>query len=202
MKLYVTPGFCSLAPHIVLRELDLPFELERVSNRTKQTASGADYRAINPLGYVPALVTDDGAVLLEVAAILPYLGDRRPEAGLVPAHGTIARYQLHATLNFLASELHKPFSYLLNPATPEPMRDTLRARLGACLAHLAPRLAGDGHVAGPGYSVADPYLFTILGWAGLGKLDVATWPDLAAYRARLAARPAVTAALAAESRRD
>ncbi len=203
MKLYFTPAFCSLAPHIVVRELDLPCTLERVSNRTKQTASGADYRAVNPLGYVPALELDGGGVLLEVAAILPYLGDQRPDAGLVPAHGTVARYQLHATLNFIATELHKPFSYLMNPATPDPMKAALRDRIGTCLRHLAPRLAGDGHVAGPTYTVADPYLFTVLGWAQFGQIDIASdgFGDLAAYRSRLAARPAVTAALAAESSR-
>ncbi len=202
MKLYFTPGFCSLAPHIALRELDLPFTLERVSNRTKLTASGADYRAVSPLGYVPALELDDGTVLLETAAILPYLGDQQPEAGLVPAPGTVARYQLHAALNFIASELHKPFSILLSPDTPEEMKTILRAKLGSRLAHLATKLGPDGFAAGPTYSVADPYLFVVLGWAGFGKIDLATWPDLVAYRTRLASRPAVKAALAAEAHRS
>ncbi len=202
MKLYFTPGFCSLAPHIVLRELELPFELERVSNRTKQTAAGADYREVSPLGYVPALTLDDGTVLLEVAAILPYLGDQRPDAGLCPVHGSIARYQLHAALNFIATELHKPFSFLLDPATPDTVKETLRAKIATRLAHLAQRLAGDGHAAGPTYSVADPYLWTVLGWAGFGKIDLAAWPELTAYRARLGSRPAVKAALAAESKRE
>lgn len=202
MKLYFTPGFCSLAPHIALRELDLPFTIERVSNRTKLTASGADYRAVSPLGYVPALELDDGSVLLEVAAILPYIGDLRPDAGMIPGHGTPARYQHHAVLNFIASELHKPFSILLATDTPEEMRSILRAKISTRLAYLAKRLAGDGHAGGPTYSVADTYLFTVLGWAGFGKIDLATWPDIAAYRARLLSRPAVKAALAAESKRD
>lgn len=202
MKLYWTPGFCSLAPHIVVRELDLPCELERVSNRTKQTASGADYRKVSPLGYVPALELDDSTVLLEVSAILPYLGDQKPEAGLVPAHGTMARYQMHATLNFLATELHKPFSILLGADTPEEMKTILRAKLRTRLDYLAPRVAGEGHVAGAAYSVADAYAFTVLGWAGFGKIDLSTWPDIAAYRARLSSRPAIKAALAAESKRD
>ena len=202
MKLYWTPGFCSLAPHIVVLELDLPCELERVSNRTKQTATGADYRAVSPLGYVPALRLDDGSVLLEVAAILPFLGDQRPEAGLMPAHGTPARYQMHATLNFIASELHKPFSLLLATDTPEEMKAILRAKLATRLAYLATRVAGDAHVAGPTYTVADAYAFVVLGWAGFAKLDLATWPDIVAYRARLGSRPAVKAALAFESKRD
>ncbi|KAB2908985.1 MAG: glutathione transferase GstA [Kofleriaceae bacterium] len=202
MKLYFTPGFCSLAPHIALRELELPFALERVSNRTKLTASGADYRAVSPLGYVPALELDDGSVLLETAAILVYLGDQKPEAGLVPAHGTLARYQLHAALSFVASELHKPFSFLLAPDTPEEMKAILRGKITSRIAHLATTMGAAGYAAGPTYSVADPYLFTVLGWAGFGKLDLTTWPDIAAYRARLASRPAVKAALAAEARRD
>ena len=202
MKLYFTPGFCSLAPHIALRELELPFTLERVSNRTKQTASGADYRAVSPLGYVPALELDDGSVLLEVAAILPYIGDQKPDAGMIPPSGTTARYQHHATLNFIATELHKPFSILLGADTPEEMKTILRAKISTRLAHLATLLAGDAHAAGPTYSVADTYLFTVLGWAGFAKIDLATWPDIVAYRNRLASRPAVKAALAAESKRD
>jgi glutathione S-transferase len=202
MKLYWTPGFCSLASHIALLEVDVPFTLERVSNRTKQTASGADYRAISPLGYVPALELDDGSVLLEVSAIQAYIGDQRPEAGLIPAHGTPARYQLHAALNFIATELHKPFSFLLGADTPEEMKTILRARIATRLAYLDTRLAGGQHVAGPAYSVADPYLFVVLGWAGFGKVDLAPWPEVVAYRNRLASRPAVKAALAAESKRD
>jgi glutathione S-transferase len=202
MKLYWTPGFCSLAPHIVVRELDLPCELERVSNRTKQTASGADYLAVSPLGYVPALGLDDGSVLLEVAAILPFLGDQRPDAGLVPPNGTAARYQMHATLNFIASELHKPFSILLGADTPVEMKAILRAKLATRLAYLAPRVAADGHVAGPTYSVADAYAFVVLGWASFAKVDLATWPDIVAYRSRLSSRPAIKAALAFESKRD
>ena len=202
MKLYFTPGFCSLAPHIALRELELPFTLERVSNRTKQTASGADYHAVSPLGYVPALELDDGSVLLEVSAILAYIGDQKPEAGMIPAHGTPARYQLHAALNFVATELHKPMSFLLGADTPDEMKTILRAKITTRLAYLATRLGGDAHVAGPTYSVADPYLFTVLGWAGFAKIDLATWPEITAYRARLGSRPAVKAALAAESKRD
>lgn len=202
MKLYWTPGFCSLASHIALREVDVPFTLERVSNRTKQTASGGDYLAVSPLGYVPALELDDGSILLEVSAIQAYIGDRRPEAGLIPAHGTPARYQLHAALNFIATELHKPFSFLLAADTPEEMKTILRAKIATRLAYLATRLAGDNHVAGPTYSVADPYLFVVLGWAGFGKVDLSTWPEVVAYRNRLASRPAVKAALAAESKRD
>jgi glutathione S-transferase len=202
VKLYWTPGFCSLAPHIVVRELDLRCELERVSNRTKLTASGADYRAVSPLGYVPALVLDDGSVLLEVAAILPLLGDLRPEAGLIPESGTAARYQMHATLNYLSSELHKPFSILLGADTPEEMKTSLRAKLATRLAYLAARIGAVGHVAGPSYSVADAYAFVILGWAGFAKVDLSTWPDIVAYRSRLRARPAIEAALAFESKRD
>jgi glutathione S-transferase len=202
MKLYWTPGFCSLASHIALREVDVPFTLERVSNRTKQTASGADYLQVSPLGYVPALELDDGSVLLEVAAIQAYIGDQKPEAGLIPAHGTAARYQLHASLNFIATELHKPFSILLGADTPEEMKAILRAKIATRLAYLAPRLAGDGHAAGPALSVADPYLWVVLGWAGFGKVDLSPWPDIVAYRNRLSSRPAFKAALAIESKRD
>ena len=202
MKLYWTPGFCSLACHIALRDVDVPFTLERVSNRTKQTAAGADYRAVSPLGYVPALELADGSVLLEVSAIQAYIGDQNPEAGLIPAHGTTARYQLHATLNFIATELHKPFSILLGADTPDEMKTILRARIATRLAHLATRLAGDGHAAGATYSVADPYLWVVLGWSGFGKVDLAPWPDIVAYRSRLSSRPTIKAALAIESKRD
>lgn len=197
MKLYYSPGACSLSPHIVLRELGLPFELERVDLGTKRTEKGADYRLVNPKGYVPALELDDGSILTEGPAIVQYLADRVPKLGLAPACGTRARYELESWMTFISSELHKPFGALLGAQLDEQKRayrETITGRLDWVESELArrPWLVGDD------YGAADIYLFVITGWADRLGIDTRRWPRLRAWRERIAQRPAVQAAVAAE----
>lgn len=199
MKLYMFPGACSLSPHIVLRELGVPFELERVDPRAGRTASGEDYEAVSPLGYVPALRADDGQVLTEGVVIVQYLADRKPEANLAPSAGTLERYRLMEWLNFVATELHKGFSPLFDPSLPEPMRAATLDRLGARLAHVDRHLDGRQYLLGDGFTVADAYLFTITTWLPHAKLDVATWPHLSAHHERVKGRSAVKEALRVEA---
>lgn len=198
MKLYYAPGACSLAPHIVLRELNLPFELVRVDLASRKTADGADYLAVNPHGYVPALELDGGDVLTEAAVILQYLADRKPAAALLEAPGTITRYHQLETLNFIAAEVHKALGGLFNPALPATARELVLATLGRRCDHLAARLRTTPYICGERFTVADAYLFTVLGWAPLLKVDLSAWPGLGEFSARIAARPAVQAALRAE----
>lgn len=198
MKLYMVPGACSLAPHIVLRELGLPFELEKVERQTR-TASGEDYKAVSPLGYVPALRLDDGQVLTEAAAILQYLGDRKAEAKLAPEAGTLERYRLVEWLNFMATDLHKGFGPLFVPDLPDAMRSAAVDRLGGRLAHVDRRLGSRPCLLGDTYTVADAHLFVITTWLPFAKLDIATWPQLAAHHERVKGRPAVKEALKAEA---
>ena len=197
MKLYFSPGACSLSPHIVLLEAGLAFTSERVDLRGKRTASGADFRAINPKGYVPALVLDDATVLTEGPAIVQYLADLAPAAGLLPAVGDIERYQAVSWLNYVATELHKNFSPLFNPAASEDMTAHARKMLALRLAHVAEHLQGREFL-GSSFGVADAYLFTVLGWAGLVKLSLDAWPVLQAYQGRIGARPAVQQAMREE----
>lgn len=198
MKLYYSPGACSLSPHIVLREAGLPFELARVDLRTKTTAGGADFRTINPKGYVPALALDDGEVLTEGPAIVQYITDRVPDRKLAPAPGTPARYRLVEWLNFIATELHKGYSPLFNPKAPDDWKALSRGLLEQRLDWMAEQLAGRSFLLGTDFSVADAYLFTVLGWGKWVGIDLARWPTLAAYSAGIAGREAVRAALAAE----
>jgi len=197
MKLYYLKGACSLSPHIALRETGLPFELIAVG-RDKKTADGRDFTTINPYGYVPALELDDGQVLLEGPAIVQYIADLKPEAGLAPAAGTLERYRLQSALTFINSELHKLIGALFNPAfraEDKPAQvERIRMRLGQFSAQLGERewLVGDR------FGVADGYLFVVLNWLRFFDIAVADWPNLAAHHARVAARPAVQAALKAE----
>ncbi len=197
MKLYYSPGACSLAPHILLREAGLSFDLERVDLRTKKTAAGEDFLRINPKGYVPALALDNGSVLTEVAVISQYLADQAPAAHLLPASG-MARYRALEWLNFIATEIHKGFGPLWNPAMPEEAKNLARARLGERLAFVNVALQGAPYLPGPAFSAPDAYLYVMLNWCGLQKIDLVSWPALADYHARLAARPSVQAALQAE----
>ena len=197
MKLYFSPGACSLSPHIVLLEAGLAFTSERVDLREKRTASGADFRAVNPKGYVPALELDDATVLTEGPAIVQYLADLAPAAGLLPAVGDIERYQAVSWLNYIATELHKNFSPLFNPAASEDMTAHARKMLALRLAHVAQYLEGREFL-GSSFGVADAYLFTVLGWAGLVKLSLDAWPVLQAYHGRIGARPAVQQAMREE----
>ena len=198
MKLFLKPGACSLSPHIVLEELGLPYENEVVDLARKTTASGQDYLAINPKGYVPALLLDGGELLTEGPAIVQYLADLVPEKQLAPANGSIARYQLQAWLTFIGTEVHKSFSPFFNSKAPQEWKDIARANLERRLAYIAQQLEGRDYLLGSEFTVADAYLFTVLNWAKFIQLDLGSWPLLLAYQARVAARPAVQAALKAE----
>ncbi|MFV3128666.1 glutathione transferase GstA [Niveispirillum sp. KHB5.9] len=199
MKLYYKAGACSLASHIALREAGFAPEIEAVDLPTHRTAGGADYYAINPKGYIPALVLDGGEVLTEGVAIMQYVADQKPEAGLAPPAGTLGRARLQEALNFIATELHKSYSPLFNPATDAAGKERALAHLKRRL-DLTESFLADGRdfLLGADFSVADGYLFTVLGWAGHVGLDLAAWPKLSALRARVAARPAVQATLKAE----
>ena len=197
MKLYYSPGACSLAPHIALSEAGLPYTTKRVDLKTHTLVDGTDYYTINPKGYVPLLELDDGARLTEIAAIVQYIADRKPGA-LAPAYGTMERYRLMEWLNFIATELHKQFSPLWYPTTPEATKDAQIAKLKTRFELISKTLAAQPYLMGNDFTVADAYLFTILNWAPMLKVDLAPWPALVAYQARVAARPAVHAALVAE----
>jgi glutathione S-transferase len=199
MKLYFSPGACSLSPHIVLREAGVPFDLEQVDLRAKTTKSGADYKAINPKGAVPALQLEGGDVLTEGAVIVQYIADKKPESKLAPPTGTIERYRLQEWLNFIASEVHKSFSPLFNPKASPDTKELFVANIGAKLDYVAKELDGKSFLMGDAFSVADAYLFTVLRWTKPMQIELSKWPTLAAYFERVAARPAVKAALAAES---
>ena len=202
MKLYLKPGACSLAAHIVLEEIGAPYRTETVDTDAGRTATGADFAAINPNGYVPALELDGGAVLTESAAVLQYLGDQAP--GLVPPAGSLDRARLHEMLSFLGTELHKAFGPLFSGRDLSPdERAATFARIARRAGHVE-RLLGDGRdwLVGARFSVADAYAFTILNWAGFVGFPLTDLPHIAAYLARIRARPAVQAALAAEGLLD
>lgn len=198
MKLFIKPGACSMASHIVLEETGLPYETEVVDLQTKQTASGQDFWAINPKGYVPALQLDDGTLLTEGPAIVQYLADQVPAKPLAPANGTLARYQLQGWLTFIGTELHRSFGPFFNPAGTPEWQEVSRGNLQRRFAYVNDQLAGRDHLMGPDFSVADAYLFTVLCWTGRIGLDLAPWPNLVAFRERVAARPAVQAVVKAE----
>lgn len=201
MKLYFSPGACSLSPHIALIESGLPFEVERVSLSKKKTASGADFFAVNPKGSVPALVLDDGQILTEGPAIVQYIADQRPASKLAPANGTFERYRLQEWLNFISSEIHKAFGPLFDAKTPDETKVTFRGKLTKRFDFLETHLAGKQYLMGDAFTVADGYLYTVLRWTKLVGLELADWPSLAAYAERVGARPAVKAALATEEKR-
>ena len=198
MKLYYAPGACSLSPHIVLREAGFDITLEKVNLRTKETESGGNFLAINPKGYVPALLLDSGELLTEGAAIVQYIADQAPAKKLAPANGTIERYRLQSWLNFIGTELHKSCSPFFNPASGKEWKEIASANLERRLAYVNEQLEGKPYLMGEDFSVADGYLFTVLGWMKFIRIDLAKWPNLAAFVDRVAARPAVKAALKAE----
>jgi glutathione S-transferase len=198
MKLYIKSGACSLSPHIALAEAGLSYEVEQVDLATKITASGADFRQVNPKGSVPALVLDDGQLLTEGSAIVQYIADQKPESGLAPAAGTFERYRLQEWLNYIATELHKGFSPLFNPRYPAEAKEVAKEMLAQRMANVAKQLEGKSYVLGETFTVADGYLFTVLSWAGRVGVDLSSWPVLGEYQARVAARPAVQATLKAE----
>lgn len=198
MKLYYTPGACSLAPHIVLCELGLEHELVRVDLKTHTLADGGDYYAVNPKGYVPALELEYDQVLTEDAVILQYLADLRPGAGLLPAPGGMERWRALEWLNFISSELHKNLGALFNPAITEDWKKSAVERFSLRLGLVEQALQGNAFLCGRHFTVADAYLFTIVNWTGFMKIDLSPWPNVAAYQQRIAERPAVQQAMREE----
>lgn len=199
MKLYYAPGACSLAPHIALREAGVAFDLEKVDLAARKTEKGRDFTAVNANGYVPALELDGGEVLTEGPAIVQYIADRTPAAGLAPANGTLARARLQEQLNFISTELHKSFSPLFKSDSTEAEKDKARTKVRSRFDHVE-RLLADGRafLAGDAFTVADSYLFTVARWTQPTGIGLDAWPHLKAYVARVSGRPAVQAALKAE----
>ena len=197
LKLYYVPGTCALCPHIVLRECGLDYTLEKVNRDDKKTETGKDYNAINPKTNVPALTMDNGQLLTEVAVIVQYLADQAPDKKLAPPAGTLERYRLQEWLNFISSEIHKGCSPLFNPKLNEEAKAALMPRLKQRIGYAAHALADREYLMGT-YTVADAYLFTVLRWAPRLGLDLSDWPVLKDYKGRIAARPAVKAALKEE----
>lgn len=198
MKLFFSPGACSLAPHIALEEIGGDFEAVKVDLATRKTETGEDFLSVNPVGKVPVLVLDSGEVLTENPAILTYIADQRPEAGLAPREGSLDRYQLLSRLSFLSSELHKAFVPLFTPGTSDEVKTAAVEAVKRHLAALDKDLSGKEYYCGEQYSVADLYLFVILGWPAHVGIDMSAYPALGAYCGRIAQRPAVGAALKAE----
>lgn len=200
MKLYFSPSACSFSPHIALREAGIDFELVKVDLKNhKLAADGSDYNAINPKGYVPVLELDNGERLTEGPAIVQYIADLKPERGLAPAAGSFERYRLQEWLAFIISEVHKGFSPLFRPTTPEETRALAREALSNRLTYIAKHLDRNEFLMGKQFTVADGYLFTVLSWGQWVGIDINEWPSLAAYVARVGTRPSVIAAKAAEA---
>lgn len=198
MKLYYSPGSCSLSPHIALREAGLPFELVLASTKTHRLADGTDFYTLNPKGYVPLLELDDGQRLSEGPAIVQYIADLAPATGLAPAAGTMPRYRLMEWLNFISTELHKGFSPLFTPGMPDEAKAMAKDKLLQRLAWVDTQLADRAFLLGDTFTVADAYLFTVAGWGRYVGVDTSGLKHLGAFVARVAARPAVDAALRAE----
>ena len=198
MKLFYASGACSLSPHIVAQEAGIEVRLQKVDLKTKTIASEGDFFGINAKGYVPALELDDGEVLTEGPVIVQYLADLKPEKGLAPAAGTLARYRLQEWLGFINSELHKSYSPLFRPDTPAETRAERQAYLTKRYGVVEKQLAGRPYLTGENFTVADAYLFTVTSWAAKVKFDLSPFPNLRAFQERVAARPAVKAAMKAE----
>lgn len=198
MKLYYSPGACSLSPHIALHEAGLAFEAIPAPTKTHQLPDGTDYYTINPLGYVPYLTLDDGRSLHEGPAIVQYIADQVPAKQLAPANGTYERYKLQEWLTFIGTELHKSFSPLFAPGTPDATKAASIDRIHNRLKWVEGELTGKQYLMGDTFTVADGYLFTVTNWGQYVGVDLSAYPNLLAYRARVAARPAVQAAMKAE----
>jgi glutathione S-transferase len=197
MKLYYTPGACSQAPHIAIRELGLPVELVKVDLVKHTLPDGTDYRAVNPKGYVPTLELDDGTRLTEASVLLQYVAELKPGT-IAPEYGTAERWRLMEWLGFISTEVHKGFGPLWNPKTPPEVRDRTVQALGNRFTYLSKTLAAQPYLTGDQFTIADAYLFVVLNWSGLHKVDLSPWPALGDFQARVAARPAVQATLKAE----
>jgi len=198
MKLYYSPGACSMAPHIVAREAGHKIELEKVDIPAKKTAGGEDFWTINPKGYVPALKMDNGQVLTEVGVIIQYLADQKPESGLTAKMGTMERYRQMEAVNFAATEIHKQLSVLFNPKITPEMKDVQLGTIERRFNALEKLLAGKQYIMGDKFTVADAYLFTVLNWTKGLKIDLGKWPNIKNFVARVAARPAVQETMKAE----
>ena len=198
MKLYYSPGACSLSPHIALHEAGLKFDAVQADLKAHKLADGTDFYSINSKGYVPMLELDNGDRLTEGPAIVQYIADLVPEKKLAPANGTMARYRLQEWLNFVTSELHKGIGGLFNPAMPDAGKAVIKTRANEKLAWVDQQLAGKQYLMGDAYSVADAYLFTVTNWTRMVGIDISGLANLSAFQARMAARPAVQAAMKAE----
>lgn len=198
MKLYYSPGACSLSPHIVLLESSLPFQAVMASTKTHRLADGTDFYTINPKGYVPLLELDSGERLSEGPAIVQWIADQVPEKKLAPAAGTMARYRLVEWLNFISTELHKGFSPLFTPGMPEEAKALFRSKLGDRFAHVDAALADKPCLLGEDFSVADAYLFVVAGWSKHVGVELSRFAHLARFIERVGARPAVQQAMRAE----
>ena len=198
MKLYYSPGTCSLSAHIVLREAGLPFELVLASTKTHQLADGTDFYTINPKGYVPLLELDNGERLSEGPAIVQYIADQVPDKQLAPPAGTMQRYRLQEWLNFITAEMHKGFGTLFTPTMPDDAKAQVRTRVKGRLEWVDAQLQGREYLLGDRFSVADAYLFTVTSWTRHLGIDISGLANLSAFQARVAARPAVQAAMQAE----
>ncbi len=198
-QLYYAPGACSLAPHIVLRELGEDFILVKVSMQTRQTDDGADFNTINPKGYVPAMRLANGETLTEGAAISAFLADNKPDSGLVPRAGTLERARVNEWLVFINSEVHKTLGGLFNPAVTEDQKKALVERFATRLDYVEKSLSdGRAYLTGDTFTIADPYLFVVVNWTNMLGIDIAKWTHVKAFQARVAARPHTQAAMKAE----
>jgi glutathione S-transferase len=199
MKLYYSPGACSLSPHIALKEAGIPHELVKVDLKAKTLANGDDYTKVNPKGQVPALVLDSGEVVTEGPVIVQMIADQVPAAKLAPASGSPERYKLQEWLSFIGSEVHKSFGPLFNPTLSDETKAFFRTRVIGKLGYIDGKLAGHDYLMGSQFTVADGYLYTMLRWADGMKIDLSSMKNLMAYKERVAARPNVQAALKAEA---
>ncbi|HET9580897.1 MAG TPA: glutathione transferase GstA [Usitatibacter sp.] len=198
MKLYYSPGACSLSPHIVARELGLDVQLEKVDLKSHTFDSGSDYYKVNPKGYVPALEIKPGEILTEGPAIVQYMGDQKPQSGVVPPAGTMERYRLQELLGYINSEIHKSYSPLFNPNTKPETADERREYLKKRYKYLDELLAGRQYLMGDKFSAADAYLYTVTTWAGFAKVDLSGYANIQAFQKRVAERPAVKQAMKEE----
>ena len=198
MKLFYAPGACSLSPHIVAHEAGIELRLQKVDLNTKAVAAAGDFWAINPKGYVPALELNNGELLTEGATIAQYLADRKPETGLAPPAGTLERYRLQETLDYLNSEIHRTYTTFFIPNLPQEVRTEREQYLLRRYAPIDQKLERRQYLFGDKFTVADAYLFTVTSWAGFSKVDLSKFANLTKFQERVAARPAVRAAMKAE----
>jgi glutathione S-transferase len=198
MQLYFFPGACSLASHIVLRESGLPFDLKSADVKAKKLEDGSDYLAVNSKGSVPALRLDNGQVLTEGPVILQYVADQKPETKLAPANGSLERYRLQEWLNYITSEIHKTFSPLFNPTADAKVKEYALQNIEKKFDWLNKQLTGKQYLMGDTFTVADAYLFVVVNWSNFVGVDLAKWPALKDFQARVASRPKVHEAMEAE----